>query len=198
MRILHYSLGIYPHRIGGLNRYCTGLMREQSKTNQVALLYPSGYSIWQRKCYVSKPNERDGISCYRLINAEPVPLMYGIKNPSDFFGKQILINSFEKFYNEFRPEVLHLHTLMGMPEEALQFFKTKGVRVVFTSHDYFGVCPKVNFINKEGNLCNGPSPKQCAQCNMDAPSSLFLRIRNSEMAFTIRDFYLWIKSLKCS
>ncbi len=195
MRILHYSLGIYPHRTGGLNRYCTDLIREQSKTHKVALLYPSGYSIWQRKCHVSKPNKRDGIIYYRLINAEPVPLLYGIKNPKDFYGKKADIKNIEFFYNNFHPDVLHLHTMMGLPEEVLKFFKDKEVRIVYTSHDYFGICPKVNFMNAKGNLCDGSGSQKCMCCNKKAPTTLFLKIRNSEIALAIRDFFKWIKSI---
>ncbi|MDE5570987.1 MAG: hypothetical protein K2I86_02890 [Prevotella sp.] len=178
-----------------MNRYATDLIKEQSKKHEVALLYPKGFRWWQKKCAVSKSVIKDGIKCYRLVNAEPVPLMYGIKNPKEFQNRKILTKSFEKFYCDFKPKVLHLHTLMGMPEEVLKFFKEKNVRIVYTSHDYFGICPKVNFINEEGKLCERPSIGQCAMCNAQAPSTLFLRIRNSSMAFRIRDFVRWLKNI---
>ena len=89
MRILHYSLGLYPGRTGGLNRYATDLIKEQSKKHEVALLYPKGFRWWQRKCAVSKSVMKDGIKCYGLVNAEPVPLMYGIKNPKEFQNRKI-------------------------------------------------------------------------------------------------------------
>lgn len=187
MRILHYSLGLFPHRSGGLNRYCTDLFREQCKEHKVALLYPNGNSILHRSCFISSPRTMDGIVCFQLVNAEPVSLLYGIKNPKDFVAQSISLKSFERFYNEFKPDVLHLHTLMGMPEDALLFFKKKGVRIVYTSHDYFGICPKVNLINQNGDLCEGPSAEKCSKCNAEAPSTLFLRLRNSELAFFIRD-----------
>ena len=103
--------------------------------------------------------------------------------------------SFEHFYNEFKPDVLHLHTLMGIPEEAIRFFKEKGVRIVYTSHDYFGICPKVNFINEKGTLCEGPNAVRCAKCNECSPSTFFLRIRNSETAFVIRDIIRWLRNM---
>jgi len=40
MKILHYSLGLFPYRTGGLTKYATDLMLEQSKDkHEVHLLY---------------------------------------------------------------------------------------------------------------------------------------------------------------
>lgn len=196
MRILHYSLGLYPYRTGGLNRYVTDLIREQSKHHQVALLYPNGYKWWERKTFILGPYTKDGIECYKLKNSMPLPLLFGIKNPEVFIEKKISLNSFERFFNDFKPNVLHIHTLMGLSEEILLFFKGKGVRLVYTSHDYFGICPKVNLINESGELCEGPNAIRCARCNVKAPSTLYLRLRNSSLAFKIRNGIRWIKDMK--
>ena len=193
MRILHYSLGLFPHRLGGLNRYATDLMQEQSKECDVALLYPCGYRWWQKKCFVSKRKVQNGLVLYKLVNSFPIPLLYGIKNPKKFTGKPILQKSFEHLYNEFKPEVLHLHTLMGLPEAVLAFFKEKGVRIVYTSHDYFGICPKVNLINEKGEMCEGPAQKRCTDCNVSAPSAFYLRLRNCKLTFQLRDCIRWIQ-----
>lgn len=193
MRILHYSLGIFPHRAGGLNRYATDLIKEQRKEHDVALLYPCGYRWWQKECYISKKKIQDGVTHYRLVNSLPIPLLHGIGNPEDFMGKPISLKSFEHCYNEFRPEVLHLHTLMGLPEAALFFFKEKGVRIVYTSHDYFGICPKVNLINEKGKMCEGPTQDRCTVCNASAPSTLYLRLRNCKLAFQLRDSFRWLR-----
>jgi len=164
--------------------------------HQVALLYPRGYNVWQRKCYVAKPKKQKGIICYRIINAEPVPVWFGIKTPRDFYGEKIDIKSFDAVYREFKPDVLHLHTLMGLPMEVLKYFKEKGVRIVFSSHDFFGICPKINLIDLDGNLCNEVTTEKCIMCNKNAPSTLFLKSINSEIVYIIKSFMKWIKNLK--
>lgn len=198
MRILHYTLGLYPHRTGGLNRYSTDLIREQAKQHQVAVLMPGAWMPFCSRCFISKVRKQDGILCFYLRNALPQPLLFGIKTPDAFVGRHISQTSFERFYEEFKPEVLHLHTLMGIPEDAIRFFKDKGVKIVYTSHDYFGICPKVNFIKPNGELCDGPAPDKCCVCNQQAPSVLFLRLRSSWMALKTRDFVRWIKSINRS
>lgn len=194
MRIIHYTLGLYPKRTGGLNHYATDLMKEQTKEHDVVVLIPGGWMPLNKKVTIKAKGTKDNIRCFRLCNTLPLPLLYGIKNPLAFIEKPINYKSFEWFYNKTRPEVFHLHTLMGMPEEALSFFKGKGVKIVYTSHDYFGICPKVNLINQDGALCPGPAPQRCAICNANAPSTFYLRLRNSRMAFVIRDFLRWLKN----
>ncbi|MBR4793274.1 MAG: glycosyltransferase [Bacteroidaceae bacterium] len=179
-----------------MNKYATDLMLEQAKSHQVALIYPDGCSIWHKKCKVIYNSTQNGIRLYRLVNAHPVPLLYGIRKPGDFIRSEISIDSLDCFYNEFKPEVVHLHTLMGLPQGVLAFFKEKGVKVVFTSHDYFGICPRVNFINNQGVLCDGANPEKCARCNENAPTTLFLRIRNSALVLKSRDFLRWLKNIR--
>ena len=194
MKIIHYTLGLYPQRSGGLNRYATDLMREQAKQHDVIALTPGKWKPWSKECSIKKAGNDGEIILYHLINSLPLPLLFGIKTPRDFFNIEIDMMSFELFYREVKPEVLHLHTLQGMPEDVLMFFKRKGVKIIFTSHDYFGICPKVNLINKEGKPCEGPTPERCSICNAKAPSSLFLRMRNSNIALKSRDFVRWLKS----
>lgn len=194
MRIVHYTIGLYPKRTGGLNRYATDLIKEQMTEHKVAVLKPGPWKPWRRTCSISRCNMEDGIKCYSLINALPQSLLYGVKTPKDFIGTTISRKGFERFFEEVKPDILHLHTLMGMPKEALSFFKEKGVKIVYTSHDYFGICPKVNLINEKGELCEGPSADKCAKCNDSAPSSLFLRVRSSSLAFKTRDLVRWFKN----
>lgn len=197
MNILHYSLGLYPHRTGGLNRYATDLIMEQSKEHNVAILYPCGYRWWRRKCFVVQSAKIGRISVYKMINAHPIPLFWGIRKPAPFINRDISIESFTQLYDSFHPEVIHLHTLMGMPEVVLAFFKKRGVRIVYTTHDYFGICPKVNLINQSGLVCKGPDAKRCMKCNSKAPYPFFLRLRNSSFAFVLRDSLRWIRNMKC-
>lgn len=195
MRIVHYTLGLYPERTGGLNRYATDLIKEQSKNNDVCVIMPGRWKPWQKYCSISKVNIINGIKCYGLVNALPQPLLMGIKNPKDFIDKPISESSFESFFENARPEVLHLHTFMGLPKSALLFFKEKGVHIVYTSHDYFGICPRVNLIKVNGNLCEGSCYSDCTMCNLHAPSTIYLRMRSSKLAFKTRDVVRWIESL---
>jgi len=184
MRILHYSLGLPPYRSGGLTKYATDLMlAQQDSGDQVSLLYPGDYTFWKiPKIKIIKNESFNGISVFEIKNSTIVPLLHGVRNPSDIFGqnRKLTDKVLDKFYNDVKPDVIHIHTLMGLPPELIIFLKDKNIRVVFTSHDYYGLCLKVNFINYQGVFCKSPGGIECAMCNQNVPNSLFLRLRNSK------------------
>lgn len=187
MTILHYTLGLPPRRSGGLTRYATDLMLEQQKSAKVMLLYPSGYNPWSRSIRWKRDGSYHGVDLIKLKNSFPVPLLYGIREPKDFISNRIIsVDTMEALYSEFRPDVFHVHTLMGLPKELLLFFKSKGVRLIFTSHDYFGICPKVNMVDYAGKICAKPSAERCARCNKGVRGTLFLRLRNSKLLLDIK------------
>ena len=195
MNILHYTLGLFPQRAGGLNRYATDLMMEQMRLgHKVSVIVPGKWRPWAKECSIRKAGGRGELRCYRLDNAQPLPLLCGIRHPADFCGGKVSTKSLAAFFQEVEPEVLHLHTLMGIPEDVLRFFKEKDVKIVYTSHDYFGICPRVNLIDIEGKLCVEPDAERCATCNGKAPSTIFLRMRNSCVAMAARDTERWLKN----
>ena len=184
MHILHYSLGLPPYRSGGLTKYATDLMIAQvSNGDVVSLLYPGDYIFWLfSQTLIKKNNGYKGISVFEIKNPSPVPLLHGVVTPNDIRVPRKILSGKEikQFFNSVNPDVFHIHTLMGLPHELILYFREKGVKIIFTSHDCYGLCLKVNFINQNGVFCESPGGIQCALCNKDAPSSLFLRLRNSK------------------
>lgn len=182
MTILHYTLGFSPYRSGGLVKYAMDLMLAQKRLGcSVIAFYPGGTSFTHRKCWVHQDKEYNGITTFELSNSMPVPLMYGIKDVDRETSSQGLdIVSFKQMLDTVNPDVFHVHTLMGLPLEYLQEAHDRGIRIVYTSHDYFGLCPKVNFINQNGEVCLGASCERCEVCNANAKSALFLKMRNAK------------------
>lgn len=182
MRILHYTLGFQPYRSGGLVRYATDLMYTQSEIgHKIFALYPGDVSLIASKCHIRLNKYIDKICVFEMVNPKPVPLMYGIKDVDDFVDdSNVDIKSLESMLAETEPDVFHIHTLMGLPLEYLKIIKKRGIRTVYTSHDYFGLCARVNFIDNQGCLCSQASAKRCYICNSNAKSTLFLRGRNSK------------------
>lgn len=191
MRILHFTLGLPPYRSGGLTKYATDLMINQSIENEVSLLYPGGYNFLNNKSYITKCSSFNNISVYKIVNSIPVPLLYGVKEPLTFIGEncKLDIKYLEYLYENIKPEIFHIHTLMGLPMELMNYLKNKGVKIVYTSHDYYGLCLKVNFINNHNCLCNNPSGKNCAICNYFAPTTLFLKFRNIESIYKFKKYF---------
>ncbi len=189
MTIIHYTLGIAPERSGGLTQYTTDIIKEQQLSATVVLLYAQGWQWNNRNISWSRVGTRDGIECYSLQNSLPLPLRYGVHNPADFISTRVMSQrDMESLYCTIKPDAFHVHTLMGLPRELLIFFKSKGVKLVYTAHDYYGICPKVNMIDNNDEVCDTPSAQKCLECNRDSKSTLFLRLYNSKIGLQLKNY----------
>lgn len=189
MNIIHYSLGLPPLRSGGMTRYATDLMLKQVESgHSVSLIYPTSQLIRRNKVQtIESKGTFSGIKIYSLSNGIPVPLFYGINAPNDFMDVDIEVpdNSLQAFGKVAKPDIIHIHTLMGLTQSFISFSKVIGAKSIFTTHDYFGLCPRVNFINYQKKICESPTGDNCSKCNINAPNNTFLRIRNSD--FVLRN-----------
>ena len=154
MVILHYALGFPPYRSGGLTKYCMDIMKEQVRQgNEVGLLWPGSVRMVGHKTYIRTGKPEYGIKSYELVNPLPVPLDEGITDikaytaPAD---KKIYID----FLKKTAPQAIHVHTLMGIHREFFEAANELDIPIVFTTHDYFGLCAKVNFFTN-GHICDG-------------------------------------------
>lgn len=191
MKILHYTLGLPPLRSGGLTKYALDLMEEQSldTRDSVFLLHPGKSSFFSRERKIHSKLAHGRIKVFEITNPTLVPLLYGVSQPDDITNdsRRIEDADLELFFETVQPDIFHIHTLMGLPPELIKFFKKKGVSILYTSHDYYGICPKVNLVDHEGHSCDVNNCSNCDACNKNAPSSLFLKIRNSETVLNLKN-----------
>lgn len=195
MRILHYFLGFPPYRTGGLTKFALDLMEEQVKDgNVVFALWPGQIKNYCKMPFVKERKTINGIRNLELINPLPVPLDEGIKK-IDIYTKACDLEIYEDFLKQIAPDIIHIHTLMGMHKEFIQAANNLKIRTVFTTHDYFGLCPKVTFYSY-GNCCdNDNNCVKCIQCNKKAlslkkiklmQSPLYRKVKNTSLVKKIR------------
>ncbi|MHC2833293.1 glycosyltransferase [Bacillus sp. F9_6S_D1_P_5] len=194
MKILHISLGLPPYRTGGLTKYSVDLMHSQGQKHQVFLLYPGKFTFSKRTA-IKKNKPYGSISVYELVNPLPVPLLNGINQPEHFM-KEIDHKIYEEFLIEVKPEVIHVHTLMGIHKEFFETAKKLNIKIVFTTHDYFGLCPKVNLMDSKGNICNDfDDGRSCIECNVNALSLPMVHVMQSYPYRYLKDSSI-VKSLR--
>lgn len=170
MKILHYALGFPPYRTGGLTKYCTDLMLTQREQgHQVALMWPGQIGFVNKTLKIRKGKSWNDILSFEVINPLPVALDEGIVD-IEAYTKSVNAKPYFEFLKRFVPDVIHIHTLMGLHREFLDVAKDLGIRTVFTSHDYYGLCPKVTlFCN--GKPCDDDHDcEDCVACNCSALS----------------------------
>lgn len=146
MRILHYGLGYPPERSGGLVKYVTDLMVEQVKQNhEVAYLFPGKINIFNSSTKIKKERIRiTGVTSFELINSLPLAVFGGIRDPEQF-RKKVDPSVYSSLLDDFRPDIIHVHSLMGLHKEFFEVATDKEIKIIYTSHDYFGLSPNPTF-----------------------------------------------------
>ena len=182
-----------------MNRYASDLAFIQAAHGHtVSILYPNGSGFPRKKTNVHRVSSKNGVAIYNLVGGKPVPLLEGVRDPKMILNHEHLLSDRDviRFCKAVQPEILHVHTWMGFPRELLPELKKRGCKIVYTTHDYYGICPKVNFIDQSGNLCKDCSNENCSECNSNAPSERFLQMRNSNAVLACKSLIKAFMKLK--
>jgi len=180
IKILHYSLGLPPFRSGGLTKYSVDLMVSQILNgDEVSLLYPGHFSL-NGKHQINVDTSIEHMRVYELLNPISIPLLSGIPRP-DKHLRDVDVNIYTEFLKLIDVEVIHIHTLMGLNKELISAAKKLNIKTIFTSHDYFGICPKVNLIDLDGEICTDyDNGKSCIACNANGYSKPLVTLMQSK------------------
>ncbi len=187
MKLLHYSLGFPPYRTGGLTKFCMDLMSQQTKDGHiVSLLWPGEIRKKMGKTRIRKHNSVVGIESYEIINPTPISYDEGIKD-FKYFTSQGNRKAYEELLNIVNPDIIHIHTLMGLHKAFLDVAKEKKIRIVFTAHDFFPICPKVTLFRNGGICCSIKTCDECGICNNTALSLNKIKILQSPLYRGLKD-----------
>lgn len=183
------SLGLPPLRTGGLTRYCTELMDAQDDFGyEIALLYPGRFLPGKTRI---KSKKLDNLIAFEVVNPLPVPLTYGVAEPKAFMASCDNPDPYKSCIEIFSPDIIHIHSFQGIHKEFFDIAKSRGIPMLFTTHDYFAICPRCTLVNRCGESCCGPSAFRCAMCCCGAgmtfakskimQSGLYSRLKQSKM-----------------
>lgn len=191
MKILHYALGFPPYRSGGLTKLCVDLMVQQAKEGHtVAMLWPGQMGFVNQKVTI-KNHENvklsgEDILSLEVINPLPVSFDEGIADIAAF-TKNVEAEVYRRLLDRFQPDVIHVHTLMGLHKSFLEAAKDKKIRLVFTAHDFFPICPKVTMF-RHGSVCDCVQTcENCGICNATALSLNKIKILQSPIYRELKD-----------
>ena len=163
MKILHYLSGLPPVRGGGMIKYALDLIYSQQKLgNDICILVPGRFSFfYQDISRVEKVKWRK-IDCYNIINPLPVSQGRKVCDVKTLYqdGK---IELYSNLLNDIQPDVIHIHSLMGMHLSFIKVAHKMHIPIIYTTHDYYGICPNLILL-KDGKQCNKTDGSQCNTC----------------------------------
>ena len=185
MHILHYTLGLPPFRTGGMTKFCVDLMQAQILAgDSVSLIWPGRMKGKDTK--ISKAKNRNGIACFEIINPNPIPYDEGISDV-DLFMHDGDLGAYLHFLKQLKPDVIHIHTFLGLHSSLLQAAEELNIRTVYTTHDFFPICAKLTLFH-DLQLCKSvESCAECPNCNRGALSIKKMRLLQSAAYMKFKD-----------
>jgi len=188
MKILHYSLGLPPYRTGGLAKYSIDLINSQLQANhEVFLLFPGHFNI-TKKTLIRLESEIQELKVFEIVNPLPISLLGGIGDPIRFMKSVYPKDIYHSFLSNVKPDIIHIHTLMGIHKEFFMAAKELNIKLVFTTHDYYGICPKVNLLDYNEDVCiDNDNGKKCIICNQNAYSLPLIYLMQSKTYRMFKD-----------
>lgn len=166
--------------------------------HEVALMWPGQMGLFIHKISVKDNGIVDyddvKIKSFEVINPLPISYDEGISEFDRFIyvGEE---SPYQKFLEEYEPDVIHIHTLMGLHSAFLSVARKKSIKLIFTAHDFFPICPKVTMF-RHNQICNSIADcNGCGECNATAlsikqiiilQSSIYRKLKNISLVKMLR------------
>lgn len=157
MKILHVTFGLPPYASGGLPLYVDYLATEQEKAGHSVFILEPG-SLISRKPIIKKIRSTKHV-VYRVCPALPVANNFGVPNPQKYITP-IDSTIYQNFLQKINPDIIHIHSIMGIHKEFFMTAKKIGMKLVMTAHDYYGIDLRANFVDSDGNIYLDRNPKK--------------------------------------
>lgn len=183
MKVLHYLFGLPPVRSGGLVKYVLDLAKGQRDQGLDVCLMIPGEIHKDKKTIIKKRKYKDFV-CYHVIN--PVLVSCGER----IYDMTVLCESgnpdvYIKFLQSVSPDIIHIHSLMGLHLAFLQAAEQLRIPMIYTTHDYYGLCPKYSNYAENGVECRADG-SMCGLC-MGSPTEI------SKLQVQHMQYYAWLK-----
>lgn len=156
--VVHLVHGWPPYATGGTEVFARSLARLQAERREV--------SVYAR---LSAPERRKGEAIELVDGGVRVRLVvndFRQRNPlsRNAIHDAALRADFDRFLDETRADVLHVHHLAGHAATLPGAARRRGMPVVLQLQDWWPLCARVNLLHASGVACAGPSPVKCARC----------------------------------
>ena len=143
MKILLVNKFYYPR--GGDCVYTvnleTLLKKHGHEVAVFAMQHPRTLDTPWRKYFVSEVKFRPGL---HMFDAFTRP-----------FGTKDVINKFQALLDEFAPDVVHLNNIHSQLSPVVaELSHQRGIKVIWTMHDYKLLCPRYDCLRNDGTHCN--------------------------------------------
>lgn len=179
MTILHYLFGLPPVHKGGVPAYVLDLVHmQQTLGHSVYMLMPGKMNKGTRESEIVSVR-RGREKYFEVMDSSYIANEYGVAEPDAFMRAAPLLE-YKQFLDGLQIQVIHLHSMLGLQKELLLAARELKIPIIYTSHDYYGLCPKIDLLRK-GKPCTVKDWESCVDCCRQAYGLDKLRFRQSAL-----------------
>jgi glycosyltransferase involved in cell wall biosynthesis len=164
MKILQVSQGFPPRENAGVELYTFNLSKALAARNHPVHIFCREEDT-KKEEFSSYEEEMDGLGVTRVINnftwkSESDPRLY---YDNSFFDK-----GFSDILKRKKPDLVHFQHIIGHSAHLVRIAKEMGYPLVFTLHDFFILCPRIQLLKGDLQPCHGPLyGLECVSCVTD-------------------------------
>lgn len=177
MRVLHIGSGYPPIGGGGLTRYALDLMAAQAAAgHDVSYLCSGDFDLGFRPRI--RRWKMGAVQVFELRNPRVGNFHLGRQeHPELELAEPDSERLAAGVFDEVRPEVVHLHNLLGWPIGLLGLLAARGIPLVYTAQNYHAICPTTRLYDEvTDEVCTDfIDGRRCARCNSARASGRQLR-----------------------
>jgi glycosyltransferase involved in cell wall biosynthesis len=146
MRILQVIDQVPPFSVQGSAVDCRELSRCLIAAGDAVALFHGSPGRPRRPQRLEQACGNDGVTTVHCIDGADYSRVADWPNP-------FLCQSFERFLEEWRPDVVHFHHYLSLADDLVGAARRSGAVVVYTLHDYGLICPNGLLLRRDGSLC---------------------------------------------
>jgi len=190
MKILIVTHGFPPSEIGGTELYSYNIAKSLSDLGiEISVFTRLTRSLSGKDTYndgyISENFE--GLKVFRTVDST--------NNVREFLNPYVSA-TFKNIILQEKPDLIHFQHLVFLSADLPEIAFSYHIPGIITLHDYWFVCPRIQLLNKENKICEGPfDGAHCAFC-FEAPVLNEYRLFNRLKKYVPSRFKTYIKGIK--
>ncbi|MCS6827516.1 MAG: glycosyltransferase [Caldilinea sp.] len=158
MKVLYLVHQYPPEFVGGVELYTQALAQAISQRGWQTAVFHRSYS----KEKTSRAEQRENIILFRSSVGAFSPSLRFLST----WQQPDIFNFWKTAVRQFRPDIVHVQHLMGLPVALLEHLTRVGIPYLVTLHDYWWICANANLLtNYSHTSCDGPRAfLNCTHC----------------------------------
>ncbi len=132
--------------------------------HRITVIYTPSQNRPDKPAYHVEASEEEGVQLFAIYNRPAI--FYDMEHPEREADDPQMRRIIAQLVAELRPDIVHYHSLLNFSTGIAAEIKQAGVPSVFTSHNYWPICPRMYLFQEDLTLCSGPSEdgSKCAIC----------------------------------